>query len=269
MNTPARDALIDTLLGRTAVPVAADGHPFDARLANAITVHRQTVRHALLEALRAAFPAVGVAVGADYFDALAAEFIARHPPRSPVLQTYGATFATFVSGFPPLHDWPWLADLARVDWARREAYHAADATPIAPSSLSSFTPASLSSARFTLHPSLRLLDSIHPVFSLWHAHQADDVLDRTAADATAGDTSIHWEAEACQVWRIDERVHVKPVPASTFAFLLALSEGRPLQSALWSAFDGDSDRIDADAITSLLRPLVEDRLIVAVLPSDT
>ena len=36
-------------------------------------------------------------------------------------------FPTFSITSQPLADWPWLGDVARIDWARREACHAADA----------------------------------------------------------------------------------------------------------------------------------------------
>lgn len=261
MNALPQARIVEALLRTTfEESSAADAIP-DPRLRRALAVHRGTVRHALIEALREAFPAVRAAVGEEYFRALAAEFVARHPPRSPVLQEYGDGFAHFAAGFPPLRDWPWLADLARIDWARREAYHAADAAPMAILRWPAQDAAALLAMRFELHPSLRLLESPHPLASLWFAHQPD------AGDPGdgGGDASVDvvWTAEACRVWRIGERVHVERTTASEVALLRALAQGRSLLLALWDAFDG---ALDQARIAPLLQRLIDDRLIVAVHP---
>jgi hypothetical protein len=257
MNAPSNAQLVDALLRAEPIPLSpldpVSGAPDDPRLARAFAVHRNTVRHGLIGALRETFPAVRVAVGEDYFDALAAEFVASHPPRSPVLQEYGGDFASFVAGFPPLQDWPWLTDLARIDWARREAYHAADAEPTTLSQWLAQDPATLLAVRVELHPSLRLLASPHPLASLWFAHRPDD------ADATTVD--VVWNPEACRIWRDGERVRVERIDADEHAVLRALSEGRSLLLALWKGYDG---AIEQERVVQLLQRFIDDRLIVAI-----
>lgn len=252
MNAMTPERIVEAMLHAT--PTASH----DPRLERALSVHRNTVRHALIEALCAAFPAVRVAVGDEYFSALAVAFIAQHPPRTPVLQAYGDAFANFVAGFPPLADWPWLADLARIDWARREAYHAADADPMTLPQLLAQAPATLLAVRFELHPSLRLLASSHPLASLWFAHQTDD---DGEGDSGPDTIDVVWNPEACRVWRVDERVRVARISVQELAVLRALSEGRSLLLALWRGYDG---AIDQEAVVQLLQRLVDDRLIVAM-----
>ncbi|MFZ5637908.1 MAG: putative DNA-binding domain-containing protein [Pseudomonadota bacterium] len=247
MSAFAHDSIVEALLRTT--PEATH----DPRLDRALAVHRDTVRHALITALRETFPAVRLAVGEDYFDALAAEFVAAQPPHSPVLQEYGDGFASFVAGFPPLHDWPWLADLARIDWARREAYHAADAEPMTWSDLLALDPSTLLATRLELHPALRVLDSPHPLASLWFAHQQDD------ADGDAP-VEVAWNAEACLVWRKGERVQVRRASAHESTALRALSDGRSLLLALWQ---GDDGAIEPTRTVRWLQQLIDDRLIVA------
>jgi len=271
MKADARAAMIDGLLRTPSEAVAVDSVPVsggtqpsaqDARTAHALLVHRQTVRHALIGAIRDAFPALELALGEDYIAALAGEFIATHPPRSPVLHEYGDALPAFVATFPPLQGWPWLADLARVDWARREAYHAADAAPLRDAQWHALDPETLLSARFELHPSLRLLTSDYPQASLWFLHQPADA--DTAGEALV--ETIDWQPECCQIWRIDERVLVKRIDANTQRLLRGLSDGRSLLVALWSAFD---EAIDHSRIADVLRQLIDDRLIVAMHASET
>ena len=61
---------------------------------------------------------------------MARAYALAEPPRSPVLMDYGAGFADFIAGFAPAASLPYLPDVARIERAWREAYHAADAEPL-------------------------------------------------------------------------------------------------------------------------------------------
>ncbi len=81
---------------------------------------------------RCAFPAVERIVGEEFFQAMARAYVLAEPPRSPVLMDYGTTFADFIAGFAPAASLPYLPDVARIERAWREAYHAEDAEPLGP-----------------------------------------------------------------------------------------------------------------------------------------
>lgn len=134
--------------------------------ARRFAVYRNNVAHSLGQALARRFPVIRRLVGADFFAAMAREFIAAHPPRSPVLQEWGGEMPGFLQDFPPVATLPYLPDVARIEWARGRAYHAADAQPIDPDML-----AGQDSLR--LHPSLTLLYLDHPAVSIWQANQPD------------------------------------------------------------------------------------------------
>src|SRR5512146_2798388 len=94
-------------------------------------VYRNTVAASQIEALAARFPVVKRLVGEEFFRAMAHEFVAQHPPRSPLLFQYGESFADFIDDFAPAAPLPYLADMARLEYLRGRAYHAADAEPLA------------------------------------------------------------------------------------------------------------------------------------------
>lgn len=56
--------------------------------------------------------------------ALCRHFTARHPPRSAVLHEYDGDVADFIASFPCLAQMNYLADIARLEWARLCAFHA-------------------------------------------------------------------------------------------------------------------------------------------------
>jgi len=187
-------------------------------------VHINTVFGLLGEALEAAFPVVCRLVGTPFFQRTAQVFIARHPPAVPHLAVYGSGFADFLAGFPPAAGVPYLPCVARLEWARVEAYFAADRTPLDPASLASVPAAACPDLVFSLHPSARLVRSPWPVFGLWRAHQQDPV---APVDPGSG-------GEAALVLRPGHEVTVTRLDA---ALVAALAAGASLAEAALVAGD--------------------------------
>lgn len=131
-------------------------------------VYRNNVQHGLSVALATRFPVIERLVGADFFAATARVFAAQHPPETPVLQDWGEAFPTFLAGFEPAAELPYLADVARLEWLRGRAYHAADAPAADPAGLAVFRPKTL---RLTLAPSVTGFASRWPAVSIWTMNQ--------------------------------------------------------------------------------------------------
>ena len=131
-------------------------------------VYRNNVAAGLADALAARFPVVQRLLGDAYFRALARIYAEAHRPGSPVLAEWGVDFAEFLAGFAPLGAYPYLADVARIEYARGRAFHAADALPIDPSALVEADPETL---RLGLHPSVLLLRLSFPAVSIWARNQ--------------------------------------------------------------------------------------------------
>ncbi len=96
-------------------------------------------------------------------------FIRAEPPARPQLFGYGAGFPAFLERSIEAAALPWLADVARLEWAREEAYYATDAAPLALTALASIPVERYPELRFEPHPSLRLICSAGPIFTLWQA----------------------------------------------------------------------------------------------------
>lgn len=139
-----------------------------AEAARRFAVYRNNVAVSLGQALARRFPLIERLVGADFFAALARAYLAADPPRSPVLLEWGAGFPRFLAGFPPLADWPYMADVARIEYARGRAFHAADALPVDPARLPGADPDTL---RLSLHPSVAVLRLDHPAVAIWAENQ--------------------------------------------------------------------------------------------------
>lgn len=131
-------------------------------------VYRNNVVVSLSEALARRFPVIRQLVGEDFFRALARTFIDQDPPRSPVLAEWGAAFPDFLAHFAPLAAWPYMADVARIEFARGLAYHAADMPPLDAADLASADPEQVI---LRLHPSVMVMRLGHPAVAIWARHQ--------------------------------------------------------------------------------------------------
>lgn len=159
-------ALLDP--DRPAPPGLTDpeGRPAGRRF----DVYRNNVAVSLTEALRQAFPVIRKLVGDEFFTAMAREHARRYPPRSPLLMFYGEDMPGFLATFPPVAHLGYLPDIARLELALRQSYHAADAKPLATEALQAMPPEDFLAARLRLAPALRLVRSDWPILSIWLAN---------------------------------------------------------------------------------------------------
>ncbi len=189
-------------------------------------VHRNNVKASLGAALAARFPVVLRLVGVEFFRAMAVVFVERHPPRSPVLAAYGAGFGDFLDGFEPVAALPYLADVARLEWARHLAWHAADAPAISIEELTTVAPDRLDSVRLRLHPAATVVVSIWPVISIWTTNILDEEIKPIGPDQTG---------ESALVTRPGLEVFVNALPPGTGLLFEALSAGIALGEAVAQA----------------------------------
>jgi hypothetical protein len=133
------------------------------------SAYRNNVVVSLVNVLAAAFPATMAMAGQENFRFAASLFVRAHPPSQARLLAYGADFPTWLGRFKPAESKPWLAELARLEWARNEALFAADAEPIRIETLAGLPPESIPALRFDLLPSARLVASDWPIHFLWQA----------------------------------------------------------------------------------------------------
>jgi hypothetical protein len=79
--------------------------------------------------LVAAYPVVTAIVSAESMGQLARALWHAHPPQRGDLAHWGQALPGFIAASPQLATLPWLADVARVEWALHTASFAADAPP--------------------------------------------------------------------------------------------------------------------------------------------
>lgn len=206
-------------------------------------VYRNNVIASLSEALEQSFPAVVNLLGEDYFKALARAFVAEHPPSSPVLMWYGADLGDFIEGFPPLQAYPYLADVARIEWAWLQAYHSADAVPLDPAEIGAIAPEEVGNIRFEKHPASGVFRSQWPVWDLARANRFD---------VNAGIEIELAKPQSVLITRPEFEVELVLLRPGGDVFVTALFDGATLAEAAAAASGHASDFSLSDTLSDCL-----------------
>jgi len=191
-------------------------------------VYRNNVQHGLSRALAQRYPVIEALLGEESFLALARVFIAAEPPASPLLYAWGAEMPDFLDGMPALAEYPYLGDVARLEWARGLAWHAADAEAVRSDGLFQAA-AEPERLRLRFHPSLQVLATRHAAFSIWAAHQPGGSL--AGVDAMRGEVALILRDPS-------DRIVTEALAPGDAAMLGALMRGATLLEAMVAAGPG-------------------------------
>ena len=214
-----------------------------------VDVYRNNGWHAFLTALERTYAVIQRRVGADFFRQLAHEYRARHPSQHGDLHWIGEAFPAWIAHRMAGTDYEWLADLARLEWACEESVAAAHLEPASLESLGRFDAAVLPHLGLMLQPSLRLVASPFPIWSVWQANQHE---------AAAAPVDLDAGAEHCVVACVADRVAVYRLDQADHRLLQHLCDGQSLAAAT------DAAAADSDALGRLLGWLFAEKLVVQV-----
>jgi len=216
-------------------------------------VYRNNVTVSLIDALAAIFPATQRLTGVTFFRAMARFHIRATPPRSPLLFEYGRDFPAVVADYEHARNLPYLADVARLERAWLDAYHAADAPPLSGPALSNVPAAALEGIRFVAHPAARVVCSRFPAVTLFAMNRSDEPVG-----------PVEFTPEDALVTRPDAEVVVRSLPPGGAVFLTALLEGRTLAEAVDEAFRSSA----AFDLPSNIAGMVDAGVFVAIRSGD-
>jgi hypothetical protein len=205
-----------------------------------LRIYSQAYTARLAGALRDNFGVLPQVLGDDAFDALALAYIEAHPSARPSVRWFGDRLAEFMATRDDLVPHPALIDLARMEWALRTAFDAADAEPLAVDDLARVPADEWPALVFAPLPSVQLLAMRWNVGPVWRALQGADAPDLPEPQALEHDLLI-WRQGLETRWRaLDDsaaRLLRCALEGENFATLCALaaddvgSEQAPLHAA--------------------------------------
>ncbi|MBM3564199.1 MAG: DUF2063 domain-containing protein [Alphaproteobacteria bacterium] len=188
-------------------------------------VYRNNVCVGLVDALAERFPVCRQLVGDEFFRAMARCYVRDLLPRTPMLFDYGNDFADFVSSFEPAREVPYLADVAQLEYAVGQSYHAENAAPLSMDALRALPFDRLAGATAELHPSTHVVASQYPIVSIWRRHMSDD--DAAQLELDHGEEAL--------VVRPHLTINVTALPVGGSAFVRALERGEAFGQAVDAA----------------------------------
>lgn len=181
-------------------------------------VYRYAYRARLRSALAENYPMLLRALGHDRFAALASRYIDAHPPTQASIRWFGHRLPDFVrADAAQLH--PALADLARMEWALRAAFDAADAATLQAWQLAALPAERWAGLRFVPHPSVQCLPLLWAVEPTWRALEDSEgnADGREAPEpAASAHTLLVWRRDLETLWR-----SLAPLEATLLADLAA------------------------------------------------
>jgi len=235
---PTHDEALDQL----AIPSAEH----DNVMWRGLAAYRSHAVSLAARSLEAAYPVVKSLIGEENFEALARLLWRQHPPQVGDLARWGAALAAQIEDLPELvADLPYLADVARVEWAMHSMATVADALAV-PASFGLLAHEDPENLRLDLAPGTACFSSSWPVVTLIEAHRS-----APPPQARSGETA--------RVWRSGWRPRLRLAQPGESAFLQAVQEGQTLGAALGCAVDFD--------FSVWLAPAVHEGLLLRVLSS--
>jgi len=197
--------------------VNANGIPPERRLA----IHRNHFATTLIDALGGIFEATRALLGPEFFDAFAKCYVRAHPPSTPGLFEYGEAFPDALANTPGLADHGYVIDVARLEWAMHESFHAPAAPALQPSRLTALPADQIGDALLEAHPTVRLIQATFPVHALW----------RGALDNAVDGDMLHGEPAHLILSRPNLDVELAPLAPAAYAFVNALFAGQSIGQA--------------------------------------
>ena len=212
----APNAFVDTLAASEGLAPAARAH-----------IYRNAYRVRLLDTLKDSFDKTWAWLGDDAFEDAGLRYIADHPPTQFSLRRFGDRYADWLHGAWPAD--PEVAELARLDWAMRNAFDGADAHPLDGAALAGLSDEDWATVVFSLHPTAQMLRVQRNTLDLWHAMDRSEAPPQVESLTGTG---------RLLVWRKGFQPHFRSIGDDEATMLQAMASGTPFAAACDLVFEG-------------------------------
>ena len=208
-----RDLQRHVLNGDVAVASAVNGTAA-VPAATRLSVYSDAYRARLAEALEANMPHLRELLGAEEFGGVARRYIDTHPSQYASIRWFGDRLAHELerSHAPQ----PWIAELARWEWALAASFDARDAVALGIESLGAVAPGDWAELRLAFHPSVQVLTLQTNAQALFKALSET----RTAPQPAALERAQPW-----LLWRQDLKTQYRSLEPDETAALEVVRSG--------------------------------------------
>lgn len=206
-------------------------------------IYQNNVFYSLRAALAELYPTIKKLVGEEFFNGTADAYIRAYPPQQPAMVYFGLDFSDFLSQFKHTQNMAYLSDIASLEVARHKAYHASDVEILDKKKFAGIEATVFERSQLELHPSVQIISSIFPIFTIWQSNLDEANLDEAnLAENTSDDEEIALnEPQWLIVVRCEYEVRVFNVDHGTYLFYHDLLNQEPVYNAAQHAQDRHTD----------------------------
>jgi hypothetical protein len=233
-------AIAAALNGTAAVPVST-------RLA----VYANAYRSRLAEALSDNMSHLRDVLGEEEFDTVANRYIDTYPSQVPSIRWFGHRLAEQLASSH--RDRPWIAELARWEWALAASFDAQDATAAGIESLAAVDPGEWGELRLEFHPSVQQLELKTNAPALFKALSEE----RPAPEPALLDHPQSW-----LLWRQDLKTQYRSLEPAESAALVVVRKGGTFGEMCEALCEWhEADDVPLTAAGMLKRWIVEELIV--------
>ncbi len=179
-----------------------------------LDIYAEMYFYRLLDCMKEDYPATLAVLGATNFHNLITGYLIAHPPSHPSLLYAGRHLADYLSSHPLRGEWPFIADLARLERGLIEVFHGPDAPALEPDALRAVAPSDWPALELRAHPALRLLALEWSVANVVRA-----------VEEGSGWQAPERQATGVLVWRKQGRCYYREVAGVELGAIQALTGG--------------------------------------------
>ncbi len=139
--------------------------PINVRL----SIYSEAYRSRLIEALATNYPVIRVYLGHDQFQMLGQQYLEKYPSHFRSIRWFGDCLDAFLKECETYSNFPYLSELAKVEWTMTLVFDASDSHIITIDTLYNIPPESWVDMQIRLHPSIHLMQFKWNVLPLWQA----------------------------------------------------------------------------------------------------
>ncbi len=180
-------------------------------------VYYEAYRLRLLEILRDDFKGLCALMSADAFESLGLRYIDAHPSHYPSVRQFGRHLAEFLAAGSDYAEQPYLAEMARFDWARGLAFDAADGDVLTLDELGALPSEDWPELTLRFHPTLQRSQFAWNIVSIWRAINAEEPIPQPARFD---------KPEPWAVWRRGVTVYWRSLSDDEAVAMDAFADGR-------------------------------------------
>lgn len=185
----------------------------------------------LRDILKGVYPITTILLGDEFMHQACAAFIEINPPDSGDMNGYGDGFAAFLDRLPSLRSYPYVPDIAKLEWFAHEAY----LSPVEPALTAQDLENVADPLNMQLHlqPHAFLLRSGWPVDKLW-ARVSEE-------GASLKDFALQSQETFIALYRKDKKITVLTLSEGAYVFLEHLQTNPAFAFAAEAALRAESD----------------------------